>query len=121
VDLNKDGVYEFITTDPLSELPCTQPSVTTILQYDAGQGRYVGASLHFAGYYTSTIGQLAGSTQPGTVCQIYPLITTLLYLNKVDEAKGDFNTLYQGNNATADWNLLTSAVTHARFYVPGTQ
>lgn len=117
-DIDGDGRYEFITLDPLQGIACTQPSVYTILQYAPAQGRYVGATPHFASYRADTIArylQLPATSDP---CTIYPMVTTLFYMGKANEAKAAYDRLYRGADAAAYWETLKTAAEQGHFYIP---
>jgi len=118
-DLDGDGVYEFIMQDPLSGIACTQPSVTAILAYDPNQQQYVGASPRFVSYYDDSIPQLTTQAQSGVQCDVYPLITTLLYAGETKNAKAAFDKVYHADDAAAFWAALQASVEHGQFYVAG--
>ena len=117
-DINGDGRYEFITSDPLLGIACTQPSVYVILQYDPAQGRYVGATPRFAAYRADMIARYLSLPTTSDPCTIYPMVTTLSYLGKTDDAKAAFDRLYRGDNTASYWETLQTAVHQGRFYVP---
>jgi hypothetical protein len=117
-DIDGDGRDEFITSDPLTGIPCTQPSVYTILQYDPIQGKYVGATPRFATYRADMIARYLSLPTTSDPCTIYPMVTTLSYLGKTDDAKAAYDRLYRGADAGAYWETLQTAVQHGRFYVP---
>ena len=118
-DLNNDGVYEFITQDPLTGIACSQPNVTAILEYDPAQQRYVGASPKFEAYYGDLIAQDLTQAKSGEPCDVYPLITTLLYVGKSAEAKSIFDSMYHAADAATFWTSLQSSVAQGRFYTAG--
>jgi hypothetical protein len=119
-DLNGDGVYEFVTHDPL-DMPCSQVHVMVILQYDRARSRYGGASPRFASFYTDLLAQLSAEARawtPGDRCAVQPLVPTLLYLGKISEARAAFDRLYRDEDAEAYWKQIQDIVKRGRFYVP---
>jgi hypothetical protein len=117
-DIDGDGRYEFITHDPLTNIPCTQPSVYTILQYDPAQGKYIGATPHFAAYRADMIARYLRLPTTSDPCTIYPMVATLSYFGKTADARAAYDRLYRGDNPAAYWDTLQTAVQQGRFYVP---
>ncbi|MEO8611782.1 MAG: hypothetical protein ABI690_28040 [Chloroflexota bacterium] len=117
-DIDGDGRYEFVTNDPLGGIACTQPSVNVILQYDPMQGHYVGVTPQFATYRADMIARYLSLPSTSDPCTIYPMVTTLMYLGKTDEAKAAFYRLYHADNTASYWETLQAAVKLGRFYVP---
>jgi hypothetical protein len=123
-NLDGDGIYEFITADPLFGIPCTGPFVKVILRYEPGQG-YVGASPSFPEAYVE---ELAADTQAaeagreatrdGYECDVYPLIVTYLYLGQSDLAREALGRYYLGPEPDAFLARLQESVAAGRFYVP---
>jgi hypothetical protein len=123
-DLDGDGVYEFITADPLAGIPCTQPIVRVILRYDPDQG-YVGASLRFPQAYAADVAAYtqaaeAGreATRDGYECDVYPLIVTYLYLGRPDLARQALDLYYLGPDPDGFLDRLQQSVAAGRFYMP---
>jgi hypothetical protein len=115
-DPDADGRWEFITLDPLP-LGCTQPTVQAILRYDAGAGRYVGATPAYAPLLADLIAELNTTTTAGGVCEIYKLVATLMYAGRDTDARAAFDRLYSGPDAIGDWATLSGAVRAGRYYV----
>jgi hypothetical protein len=116
-DLNGDGIYEFVTYDPMPMGTCSSgTAVMTVLRYDASQQKYVGASPQFASYFDTYIADLTASTQPTPAC--LPLVAALLYIGKTDEARSEFDRLYTGTDPDMYWEDMKSTVEHGRYYVP---
>ncbi len=124
VDLNGDGRYEFVTFDPLDGLPCSQPAVRVVLQYDPVQGRYVGTSPRYPVLYAQDIIQdtalaekYKDESRKGYKCGVYPIIADYLYRGQVDTAREELHRLYLGSDVEEFWTLLQTVVSHGRFFV----
>ena len=127
VDLDGDGLYEFVTADPLNQLPCSEPSVRVVLRYDPVQGRYVGASPRYPAVYAQDLirdTRLAeknrAESQNGYKCGVYPIVVDYLYRGQVDKARAELQRLYLGSDLDAFWNQLQASVDQGRFFVPAT-
>jgi hypothetical protein len=115
-DLDADGNYEYVTLDTLS-VTVFGSKLTSVLKYDAAQGKYAGASPRFASYYDAELAELTASTQPGDVYSIFRLPATLVYIGREADAKAAFDRLYTGTNAAEDWAMLVRMVKAGTFYV----
>jgi len=96
-DLNRDGIFEFITSDDPLRSFCAYPTalaVKVIYQYQ--NGTYQPASPKFAPYYAEDIAKhtrVATDAKPSdgdwdgtTKCSVLPLVLDFLYSGQTDEA-----------------------------------
>ena len=124
-DLDGDGIYEFVTKDPLLGIPCTAPSVKAVLRYAPGQG-YVGAGPRFAGAYADDIAAHTRRAEAeielsrdGYKCGVYEVIVDYLYAGQPDRAWEELRRLYLGSDLEQFQMQLEQAVLGGRFFVAG--
>ena len=121
-DLDADNVYEFITRDPLTGIPCTAPAVKAVLRYVPGQG-YVGASFRFPDAYADDIAahrqraeQEIELSRDGYKCGVYELLLDYLYTGQTAEARQELERLYLGPDLEVFWSQLQQSAGDGRFY-----
>jgi hypothetical protein len=131
-DLDGDGVAELITCDDLFAYTfCSfagSPATQVVLQYDPGRG-YVPASPRFAELYDEAIArhiETAENAQPGEMgewdatnkCAILPLVLDYLYSGREEEARSQFDGLYDYPDALLFWAEIMRGVADSSLYVP---
>jgi hypothetical protein len=124
-DLDANGVYEFLTNDPLAGLPCSGPTVPVVLAYEPDRG-YVGASQRFPQAYASAVEAHRARaevqqdlTRDGFKCDVYPILADYLYLGLRDDARLALDTWYHGADREAFWDTLLQSIGNGRFYASG--
>jgi hypothetical protein len=122
-DLDSDGIYEFITHDPVLYSPCSQPRVKVILQYEPGHG-YVGASPRFAALYAEDIAahtrqaeEQINLSKEGYKCGVYPVVMDYLYSGQPDRAWEELDRLYLGPDVEVFRAQLEHSASRGRFFV----
>lgn len=110
VDLNQDGVYEFIMRDPIRDI-CYDQWALAVLRHEPGSG-YTGRSYLFADLYQEELAQklITAEQEPLNLCAAMGVAYDYFYLGLPEQAWAAFMRLYRGDQDRFD--IYTAVAQH---------
>lgn len=102
VDLNQDGVYEFMMSDPIRGI-CYGQWAMVVLRHEPGRG-YTGSSYLFADTYQEDLAQklITAEQEPLSLCPAMSVAYDYFYLGLPEQAWTEFMRLYRGDQDRFD-------------------